>query len=795
MKIALSWLARHLDHQSSVTDLAERLTALGLEVEEIDDPAARLNGFIVAEVLAAEQHPNADRLRVCTVAAGGTTPLQVVCGAPNARAGIKVVLAQPGMTVPQSGVVLKKSAIRGVESQGMLCSAKELLLGEDQSGIIELPSHAVVGAPAISALTASDPLITINLTPNRGDCAGLLGIARDLAAANMGALKTPATPTIKGAFACPTTVTLNPDCGCPHFAVRLIRGVKNVPSPEWLQKILLRIGLRPISALVDITNFFCFDQARPLHVFDADKIKGPLRLSTSLGTETLSALNGKDYNIPEGACIISDDSGVISLAGIVGGTSTSVDEQTQNVLLEAAWFTPTRIADTARKLQILSDARYRFERGVDPASTLPALEQATQMIIDICGGTPSDIFVAGTAPNFSRTISLNPQRCQTLAGLEVSAQDQTSILTALGFTVSTQNGLLQVQPPSWRMDIDGDADLIEEIVRVRGLNAIPTTPLPRILGEVKPALSLVQLRQQKARRILASRGLYECVTWSFMSYQAASQFAQIAPSLRLLNPISTELDTMRPSIIGNLAQAAQRNADRGYAHAALFELGPIYDNPSPSGQRLVATSVRQGEAKSREWYAAARMVDVFDAKADALALLNQLGINTDSLQITNDAPHYYHPARAGSLRQGQKTLAIFGELHPSTLKALNVTGPMVASEIFLEALPPSKSQNARPLLQLDSLQPVQRDFAFVLPANVPASKLLQAAKNADKALIKQVELFDLYAGKGLPDGHKSIAISITVQPREQPLTEADLQKISTTVIEAVRAATDAQLRS
>lgn len=800
MKFTLSWLKQHLETYATLEEICEKLTAIGLEVEDVKDPSKALAPFIVAEVLTAEKHPQADRLKVTTVNTGKET-LQVICGAPNCRAGLKVVLARPGDVIPQSGDALKKGVIRGLESQGMLCSLAELCLAEDSQGIMELPSDAPIGAPFASYMKYDDPVIEINLTPNRPDCAGVYGIARDLAAAGLGRLKPLETAPIKGQGPSPLKVSLDfPDADqkdCPLFAGRLIRNIKNGVSPEWLQKRLVSIGLRPISALVDITNYLTFDYARPLHVFDAQKIKGQLWVRPAKGGETFTALDGNTYTMKPGMTIIGDDNGMLSLAGIMGGESSKCEVTTRDVFIESAYFDRIRTARTGRELNISSDARYRFERGIDPLSTLPGLEIATRLVLEICG-TPesvvSDTEVAGSIFSFATPIPFSPGACVKRTGVDVPEAEQEKILTVLGFQVKHANGQLLVTPPSWRPDIEGAADLVEEIIRVKGFDHIKPTPLPRTETITRTAIDFLDQRAHIARRALASQGLMEAVTWSFMPEAIAGLFGHSDVALRLKNPISSDLNTMRPSILGNLILAAKRNADRGFEQAALFEIGPVFSNATPEGQAIVATAIRTG-ISPRHWTEPQRKVDAFDAKADAIAALTAIGAPTASLQITTDAPSYYHPGRSGSLRLGPTLLATFGEIHPAILKQCDIEGPVIGCEIFLAASPQSRSSStAKPLLKLEPLQPVKRDFAFVVDRSITASKLIKAVKDADKLLIREVTVFDVYEGEHVEAGKKSVALNVTLQPIEKTLTDSDLEGVAARITTSVIKTTGATLR-
>ncbi|MCB9958771.1 MAG: phenylalanine--tRNA ligase subunit beta [Rhodospirillaceae bacterium] len=800
MKFTLSWLKEHLDTDAPLEAIVERLTTLGLEVDEVTDRGAALAPFTIARVISAEPHPNADKLRVCTVDAGAG-PVQVVCGAPNARTGMVGVFAAPGSYIPGTDLTLKPGVIRGVESNGMLLSEREMGLSDEHSGIVDLPADAPVGTAYVDWAGLSDPVIDVDLTPDRADCAGVRGIARDLAAAGLGLLKPLAADPVPGRFASPIGVTLDfPEeaaNACPLYVGRLIRGVTNGPSPHWLQERLLAIGLRPISALVDITNFFTVDRNRPLHVFDADKVRGGLTIRLSRPGESMEALNDKTYTLDDSITVIADEDGIDGLGGIMGGTHSGVTGATTDVYVESAYFDPTRTALSGRKLQVQSDARYRFERGIDPDAVISGMEQATAMILDLCGGEPSELVIAGAVPKWQRTLTLRPDRVATLGGVDVPLDRQQQILDALGFIVAEgADGTLAVMPPSWRGDVEGEADLVEEILRINGFDQIPATPLPRASVVTRTAIGEARRIATVARRVLANRGLDEAVTWSFMDGTTAAAFGQTDAAMALVNPIASDLNVMRPSILPNLIRAAGRNADRGYPGAALCEVGPVYADPTPKGQRAVAAGVRHAVTGPRHWAAPGRAVDVFDARADAMAVLEAAGAPVANLQITADAPAWYHPGRSGCLRLGPSVLAQFGEVHPGTLKALDVAGPVAAFEVFLDAVPKPKKKGgtARPLLALSAFQPVRRDFAFVVDADVPADKLVRAAKGADRNLIAEVAVFDVYRGPGVPEGKKSLAIEVTLQPVDATLTDAQIEAVGKAVVANVAKQTGGELR-
>ena len=799
MKFTLSWLKQHLETDATLIAICDKLTDLGLEVEKVEDRSKALEPFIIAEILAAEKHPQADRLKVCTVSTG-KEKLQVVCGAPNARAGIKIVLARPGDVMPDSGEALKKGVIRGVESQGMICAVDELGIGEEHEGILELPADAPVGSSFAQFAKLDDAIIEINLTPNRPDCAGIRGIARDLAAAGIGKLKPLEIKPIPGTEPSALKVKLEfskDNSACPFFAYRLIKNIHNGESPAWLQQRLQSIGLRPISALVDITNYLTFDVDRPLHVFDAKKIKEGLLVTEAKGGEIFKALNGKDYKLEKGMTVINDANGVQSLGGIMGGVQSSCDATTTDVLIEAACFDAGRTARTGRSLSVPSDARYRFERGIDPAFTVPGLELATKLVLDMCSTpqtTVSYLETAGTVPLINKSLALDPAKCKKHVGVDVPEAEQIKILKDLGFNAQKDGNTISVMVPSWRPDIDGPIDLIEEIIRIKGYSFIEAVPLERSSSLIAVAIDIDDQRGNAVKRALASQGLMEAVTWSFMPNIMAAQFGPIDDNLRLSNPISSDLDVMRPNILGNLVQAAKRNADRGFGDVALFEVGPVFHNATLEGQMVVATSLRAG-ATPRNWNVKTRPIDAFDAKADALAALLAAGAPVASLQITTDAPAWYHPGRSGVLRLGPNVLANFGEIHPRLITAADATGPMVGAEIFFKNIPQSRSGgSAKPLLKLEALQSVARDFAFVVDRDVTAAKLIRAVKDADKSLIREVTVFDVYEGEHVGQGKKSIALSVTLQPADKTLTDADLEAISTRITALVAKATGATLR-
>ena len=803
MKFTLPWLREHLDTDASLSEIVDRLTMIGLEVENVEDKANLLKPFVIASVISAEKHPNADRLRVCMVDIGDGKPIQVVCGAPNARAGMKGVFSAPGTFIPGKNITLAVGTIRGVESRGMLCSAAELMISDDHEGIIDLPADAPVGKSYADWAGASDPVIEINLTPNRPDCTGVAGIARDLGATSIGAYKDRIPKPVKGTFPCPVNVTF--DFGktpslCPAFGLRLVRGVKNGPSPDWLQKRLTAIGLRPINALVDITNFITFDRGRPLHVFDAAKVNGNLTVRRAKNGEKLVALDGKTYTLDEGTCVIADEEGVESLSGIMGGEATGCSEQTTDVLIESALWDELNIAQTGRKLGINSDARYRFERGVDPAFMLPGLELATQMVLDLCGGQASEVVVAGDPTPKEKIINFSLSELPRLAGLKLPLADIRRVLEKLGFFVAGQGEHMKVAVPSWRPDVHGRADIVEEIVRIIGVDRVPSTPFAREHAR-KPVLTAIQNRTRRAKRALAARGLVEAVTWSFVSKQEAELFGGGTAELALANPIAAELSDMRPSLIAGLVMASQRNADRGFSDTALFEVGQIFKGDRPEDQFTAASGLRHALARAsgsgRHWSSKAEPVDAFDAKSDAFAVLAAAGAPMQALQVVPGGPAWFHPGRSGTIQIGpQNILGHFGELHPGTIAALKAEGPMVAFEVILERIPEPKARptRAKPLLELSQFQPVERDFAFVVGSTVKAADIVRAAQNVDKKVISNVVVFDVYEGKGIEPGKKSIAIAVTIQPREKTLTDAEIDALSGKIVAEVTKRTGGVLR-
>jgi phenylalanyl-tRNA synthetase beta chain len=795
MKLTLSWLKDHLDTGEPLDALVQKLTMIGLEVENVENKAKGLAPFTIARVISAEPHPNADRLRVCMVDTGSGDPVQVVCGAPNARAGMKGVFSPPGTFIPGKNITLGIGTIRGVESRGMLCSGFELQLSDDHEGILDLPPDAPVGVRYAEWAHLDDPVIEINLTPNRPDCAGIHGIARDLAAADMGKFKDAAVKPVAGAFPCPVGVTF--DFGatpslCRGFALRLVRGVKNGPSPDWLARRLAAIGLRPINALVDITNYITYDRGRPLHVFDAAKVEGNLVVRRARPGESLLALDGRTYALDDSMCVIADERGVESLAGIMGGEASGCSGATTDVLIESALWDEVNVAHTGRKLNINSDARYRFERGVDPAFMAPGLELATRMVVDICGGTPSAITSAGEVHLPDRVIDFPLEEVKRLAGLELPFAEIKRVLSRLGFFTAGSGPVIKVAVPTWRPDVHGKADIVEEIVRIVGVDLIPMTRFERGDSGRKPVLTALQNRTRKARRALAARGLVEAVTWSFVSKSQAELFGDGKGALPLANPIAADMSDMRPSLVPGLVAAAQKNADRGYGNLALFEVGQIFRGDRPEDQFVAASGVRRGLAKpsgwARHWATGSGSADAFDVKADALAVLAAAGAPMQALQIVPGGPSWLHPGRSGTIQIGpQNVLGHFGELHPRTLAALGAEGPLVALEVILDRIPEPKARptRAKPPLELSPFQPVERDFAFIVDRTVKVGDLVRAAQAADRKLIATITVFDVYEGAGIDPDKKSVAIAVTLQPREKTMTDQEIEAVSAKIVAEV----------
>ncbi|WP_179378383.1 phenylalanine--tRNA ligase subunit beta [Jannaschia marina] len=796
MKFTLSWLKHHLDTSASVAEIAETLTDLGLEVEGVEDRGAALDAFTIGKVVSAEKHPDADRLRVCQVETDEGVQ-QIICGAPNAREGITVVVAKPGVYVPGIDTTIGVGKIRGIESFGMMASERELELSEEHDGIIELPSGEV-GQRFTDWLAQNDPakvdpVIEIAITPNRPDALGVRGVARDLAARGLGVLKDVPTPVIEGSYESPVAVSIDDDTadGCPVFCLRMIRGVKNGPSPDWLQDQLRAIGLRPINFFVDVTNWFTYDLNRPLHVFDADKVTGDLRVHRAKGGEEIVALDDKTYILPEGAMVISDDSEVESIAGIMGGAATGVSEETVNVLVESAFWDHVQIAMAGRAMKIHSDARYRFERGVDPAFTPEGLDHACRMILDHAGGEVSEMVVAGAVPDVSRAYKLDTKRIESLVGMEIPAETQRASLTALGFVLEGD----MAHVPSWRPDVQGEADLVEEVARIASLTKLEGKPMVRAPGILRPVLTQAQQRERMARRTAAALGYNECVTYSFIDEAAAALFGGGTEATRLENPISSDMSHMRPALLPGLLQAAARNQARGQADMALFELGAAFPGGEPGEQHQEVAGLLIGHTGPKSVHGDRRAVDVFDAKADAEAVLAALGAPAKS-QVMRGAAEWWHPGRSGRICLGpKKALAVFGEIHPKVLKAMDVKGPAVGFTIWPAEVPVPKAQGtSRGALALSDLQAVERDFAFVVDARVEVQKLVQAAQGADKALITEVRVFDEFIGGSLGEGRKSLALTVRLQPTEKTLTDKEIEAVSAKIVEKVTKATGGELR-
>ncbi|MBB5515008.1 phenylalanyl-tRNA synthetase beta chain [Rubricella aquisinus] len=798
MKFSLSWLKDHLETDATLDEILYALTDLGLEVEGVEDPADRLGTFRIGYVQSAEQHPDADRLRVCMVETA-TGVQQIICGAPNARAGIKVVVAQPGDYIPGLDITISVGKIRGVESHGMMASEKELEISDEHNGIIELPEDAQVGQRYIDYAGLNDPVIEIGITPNRPDALGVAGIARDLAARGLGTVKTPATEPVAGTFPSPIGVTLADevaDKACPLFVGRYIRGVKNGPSPKWMQDRLRAIGLRPISALVDITNYVTFDRARPLHVFDADKVTGNIHVRFAKDGESILALDGKDYALKDGMTVVADDAGPEGIGGIMGGEVSGCTEETVNVFVEAAYFDPVRTAYTGRALKINSDARYRFDRGVDPAFTPEGMEIATRLIMDLCGGEPSEVVIAGAVPDTTRSYTLDPARVISLVGMDIPEAEQRRSLEALGFRLEGNEAFV----PPWRPDVQGPADLVEEVARIASLTKLEGKPLPRVPGVAKPILTPMQKRTRTLRRTIAALGMNECVTYSFIDGPQAALFGGGEDAMALENPISSDMSHMRPDLLPGLLAAAARNQARGFADLGLFEVGPVFAGAEPGEEVIHATGLRTGATAPRNTHGTRRPVDAYDAKADAEAALAAIGAPVERLMVMRTAPGWFHPGRSGVLSLGPKNpLAAFGELHPKVLAQIDVKGPAVGFTLFVENVPFPKSKGAaRPALDTSDLQAVERDFAFVVDANLEVDKLVKAAKGAEKKLIEDVSVFDVFGGAKaeaqMGAGKKSVAIAVRLQPRDATLTDKEIEAVSAKVIASVEKATGGALR-
>ena len=798
MKFPVSWLKDHLATDADAAEIAETATNIGLEVEHIDDKGARLAPFSVAHVISAEPHPNADRLRVCRVDTGHEV-VQVVCGAPNARAGLVGNFAPPGTQIPGTGIALKIASIRGVESRGMLCSERELQISDEHDGIIELPDRIPPGTPAAAALGLDDAVIDVAITPNRGDCTSVYGIARDLAAAGLGGMKRNPTSPVAGRFRSPVGVSIdlpqNLQSACPIFAGRLIRGLQNRLSPEWLQKRLSSVGLRPISAVVDITNYLSHGWGRPLHAFDAARLEGNMRARLAREGETLLALDGKTYRLDSDMLVIADERAARGIAGVMGGEETGCTLATTDIFVESAFFDAVRTARTGRMLGIISDARYRFERGVDPEFVIPGLDLATALILEICGGEASDVVVAGKVPEWRRVIAFDPTDVRRLGGIDLPRDTVVAILQKLGFAVSGTDSLL-VTPPSWRSDVHEKADLVEEVIRIHGLARIPPAPMSRPYAIARPVATESQRRAALARRALAARGFAEGVHYSFIPGREAVLFGGGDASRELENPISADLAHMRPSLIPSLAAAAARNQARGTGHVRLFEVGTQFASGHPGAQSTMAAGIRAGEPP-RHWARMALRPDVYAAKGDTLAALEVIWPGASSALVKTGAADWYHPGRSGTIATGASAIAWFGELHPRVLKAFDLKGPASAFEIFLDSVPAGKARatRTRPALDRSDLMPLERDFAFVVDSDITADAVIRAARGAERRLIQGVELFDVYEGEGVPPGKKSLAIAVTIQPHDRSLTDAEIEQIGQKIVNSVAKATGGGLRS
>ncbi|MET4896822.1 phenylalanine--tRNA ligase subunit beta [Sphingomonadaceae bacterium jetA1] len=786
MKFTLGWLKSHLDTDASLDAIVEGLTRIGLEVEGVHNPGEALAPFRVARILSAERHPQADKLQVLSVDAGDG-PMQVVCGAPNARAGLVGVFGAPGAYVPGLDVTLKVAAIRGVESSGMMCSARELEIGEGHEGIIELPEDAVIGTSFPDYAGLNDPVIDVSITPNRQDCMGVHGIARDLAAAGLGTLIAPTVPPVAGEGAGPD-VRIEDAEGCPAFYAQGVTGLTNGEAPEWMRQRLTAIGQKPISALVDITNYMTVDLGRPLHVYDKGKLSGGLVARKARDGETVAALNGRTYSLSEGMTVIADDAGVHDIGGIMGGEHSGVSEATTDVIIECAYFAPDAIARTGQALALTSDARQRFERGVDPDFLDDGLAIATALVLEYCGGTASNVTRAGQPPVVGKTIAYDPNLAETLGGLAVDPARQKAILESLGFAVTAD---WQVSAPSWRRDIDGPADLVEEVIRIEGIDQVPPVALPRAPGVARPTATPQQKLERRARRAAAARGLDEAVTWSFISEAQAAPFG--GGAFTLANPISEDLKVMRPSLLPGLLAATERNIKRGATAVRLFEIGRRY---LAEAERPTLGVVLAGDKRLRNWRSGkAQAFDAYDAKAEAIALLAQAGAPVDNLQVMGEAGDAWHPGQSGTLRLGPKTvLGAFGMVHPSVLKAFDLDGAVAAVEIYLDAIPPKRATGfMRPAYTPPALQSVRRDFAFLVPDSLAADMLIRAVRGADKAAITAARVFDVFAGTGVPEGHKSVAVEVLLQPGQKSFTDEELKAVADRIV-AAAAKQGAQLR-
>ncbi|MCF6327783.1 MAG: phenylalanine--tRNA ligase subunit beta [Devosiaceae bacterium] len=807
MKFTIEWLKDHLDTDASVEQIVDTLTMTGTEVEAVEDGAKKLKDFIVCEVISAEKHPNADRLRVCMVNTGSGDPVKVVCGAPNAKTGMKGVFAAAGTYIPGTDFTLQKGKIRGEESNGMLCSERELLISNEHDGIIELPADAPVGQKYVDYANINDVLIEVEITPNRGDCVGIFGIARELAAAGIGKIKENTikpSPSSGPSPIAPLEQRFLPDepKTIRKFAARVFTNINNGPSPDWMQKRLLDVGLRPINSIVDITNFISLGWGRPLHAYDMDKLTGAPYLRNAKEGEEFLALDGKLHKLDNTMCVIADDSGAICLGGIMGGQATGVDGETTSVLLECASWDPLLIAKTGRKTGIVSDARYRLERSVDPALTISSMERATAMILEICGGEVYETAISGEDEAPDIVIDFPLSEVKRLTGLRIGDAEIKAALTLLGFWVSGPAKVVKVAVPSWRTDISIKADLVEEVMRIVGVDRVPVEPLPALSGVAQKTLIPIQNRRRIARRTLGANGMHEAVTWSFISKKQAQMFGGGTAELALANPISAELSDMRPSLLPGLLAASLRNANRSYSDLALFEVGQVFSSDMPEGQRTFASAIRSGSAgfngAGRHWRSKEKKVDVFDAKADMAAVLSALGFDMDKAQLLDQSADWAHPGRGGRVQLGPKNiLGWFGEIHPSILADLDISFPVVGFEIDLDALPRPKTKSSRtkPALKMSDLMPLKRDFAFIVDRDVLAGKLAKAAASANKNLISDVNIFDVFEGANLGENKKSIGLEVTIQPKENTLTDEEIENISISIIKSVEKASGGVLRS
>jgi phenylalanyl-tRNA synthetase beta chain len=805
MKFTLEWLKDHLETDASVDEIATTLTTVGLEVEGVENQGAALSAFVTAHIVSAEQHPNADKLRVCKVDAGTGELIDVVCGAPNARTGLKSVFAFPGTYIPGKDMTIGKGNIRGQVSNGMLCSNAELELSNDHDGIIELPEDAPIGVKYVDYAGIDGVVFDISITPNRGDATGVYGVARDLAAFGLGTLRSTDMSPVPSQGPSPIA-PLPHQFGADEpkairkFAGRYIRGIRNGPSPDWLQQRLRAVGLRPINAIVDITNLVSLGWGRPLHAYDADKIVGQPVLRNARN-EPFDALDNKIYTLDETMTVIADDQGPLCLGGVMGGIRSGVTEDTVNILMECASWDPELIARTGRKTGIVSDARYRLERNVDPALTEPGLELATRLVIELCGGEPMEPAISGEDVFPNTVVEFPLSEVKRLTGLDVEPMIVTAILSRLGFAAEGKGDVLTVKVPSWRPDVTQKADLVEEVMRMVGVDNIPVEPLPRLNHVAPRMLTNIQNRRRIARRALAARGLDEAVTWSFISHEQATRFGGGSEALQLANAIASDMTDMRPSLLPGLLNAALRNDNRGINDLALFEVGQVFLNANPDGQHTYASGIRTGTAKlagsGRHWSGKPEAVGVFDAKADLAAVLDALGYDIDKVQLFAEPAPWSHPGRGGRVAQGPKTLGWFGELHPAWAAELDIDFPVAAFELDLDALPEprKKATRTKPALDLSALMPLSRDFAFVVDKSVTAGAILKAARGADKALIKDVVVFDVFEGSHVGEGKKSVAIEVTLQPVDKTLTDEEIDKISASIIAAVTKTSGGVLRA